>query len=111
VLSGLVLGLRFHEEGWLGGYSSHPRRLLRLGHISFMGLGLLNVLFAMSAPRFALRPGLADIASWAMIAGGCTMPLSCALVAWRKSLHLWFAVPVTSLLTGVGLAAWGMLAR
>jgi hypothetical protein len=111
VLSGLLLGLRFHEESWLGGYASHPRRLLRLGHISFMGLGVLNVIFAMSAPRFALRPALAEVASWAMVAGGCTMPLSCAIVAWRKSLHLCFAIPVASLLVGVGLAAWGLLAR
>ena len=33
MLSGAALGLFFHEESWLGGYGSWPRRLLRLGHI------------------------------------------------------------------------------
>jgi hypothetical protein len=111
VLSGLLLGLRFHEADWLGGYGSHPRRLLRLGHISFMGLGILNVLFALCESRLALRPGLVELASWAMVVGGVAMPLSCAVVAWRRSLHPVFAVPVTSLLVGVGLAAVGMLRR
>ena len=44
-LSGMVIGLLFHDEQWLGGYASCPRRLIRLGHISFVGLGILNILF------------------------------------------------------------------
>ncbi len=111
VVTGLLMGLRFHEESWLGGYTSHPRRLLRLGHISFMGLGILNLLFAMSAARSGLGPGGLGIASWAMVIGGITMPACCALVAWRKSLHFVFAVPVASLFVGVGLVAWGMVTR
>ncbi len=31
---------------WLGDYSSLPRRLMRLGHIAFFGLGILNILMA-----------------------------------------------------------------
>jgi hypothetical protein len=46
-----------------------------------------------------------------MILGSVTMPLCCGLMAWRPRLHLIFAVPVASLLVGVGLAAWGMLVR
>jgi hypothetical protein len=111
VLTGLLLGLRFHEESWLGGYASHPRRLLRLGHVSFMGLGILNLLFAASASRTGLASGALALASWTMLIGGVTMPACCALVAWRRSLHLVFAVPVASLLIGVGLVAWGMVTR
>jgi len=40
--SGLVLGLFFQRENWLGGYSSPKRRLYRLAHISFFGLGALE---------------------------------------------------------------------
>ena len=35
VLSGMAMGLFFHQDGWLGGYGSFRRRLLRLGHIAF----------------------------------------------------------------------------
>ncbi|MFI5370774.1 MAG: hypothetical protein ACHQ52_04380 [Candidatus Eisenbacteria bacterium] len=107
--SGLGLGLFFQREDWLGGYASHPRRLIRLGHISFLGLGILNVLFALGSARTLLAPGLLAVASWALIVGAVTMPVSCVLMAWRRQLQPVFAVPVTSLLLGAGLVAFGML--
>jgi len=57
IVSGAVMGLFFLREEWLGGYSSHPRRLLRLGHISFFGLGFTNVrqCFRFRAGQWALR--------------------------------------------------------
>jgi hypothetical protein len=50
-LTGLVLGLwsfggPMPVPEWLGDYSSLPRRLMRLGHIAFFGLGILNILMA-----------------------------------------------------------------
>ena len=48
VASGAVIGLFFHREEWAGGYGSYRRRMLRLGHISFFGIGILNFLFAMT---------------------------------------------------------------
>jgi hypothetical protein len=57
-LTGLVLGLwsfggPLPVPEWLGDYGSLPRRLMRLGHIAFFGLGILNILMAwqMSAAR------------------------------------------------------------
>src|SRR6478752_5122133 len=47
--SGFWLGLNFHQEHWLGGYASHKRRLYRLGHISFFGLALMNLMFYFTA--------------------------------------------------------------
>ena len=44
-ISGMALGMFFHGENWLGGYTSFKRRMYRLGHISFFGLGTVNVLF------------------------------------------------------------------
>jgi hypothetical protein len=37
-IAGAVLGLFFHDENWMGGYSSWRRRMSRLGHISFFAL-------------------------------------------------------------------------
>jgi hypothetical protein len=47
--SGLFLGLGFHLDHFLGGYTSLRRRLVRLGHIALVALGALNVLWALSA--------------------------------------------------------------
>lgn len=50
-VSGMVLGLFFHRENWLGGYGSFRRRMYRLAHISFFGLGAVNLLFWLTLQR------------------------------------------------------------
>jgi hypothetical protein len=109
LLAGLTLGMRFQRQDWLGGYASHPRRLIRLGHISFLGLGIINILFALGGERLRLAPGAGEVASWALIAGGVTMPACCGLMAWRPALQPLFAVPVVSLVLGTALIVLGML--
>src|SRR5437588_762585 len=52
-LSGMVLGLFFHHEHWLGGYGSWMRRMYRLGHISFLGLGAMSGVRAQNAELLA----------------------------------------------------------
>lgn len=103
LVSGALLGLFFRRENWLGGYASLPRRLVRLGHISFLGLGMLNVLFALSAPWLHLKDWQAGAASWGLIAGGVSMPAVCGLSAWNQRLVPLFVVPVACLIAAV---AW-----
>ncbi|MCA9293565.1 MAG: hypothetical protein KDA20_07110 [Phycisphaerales bacterium] len=109
VLSGAALGLRFHRDRFLGGYASWPRRLLRLGHIAFFGLGILNVLFACSLPRIDLAPPWPAIASFALIAGAVLMPTCCALAAWRRKFVPLFAAPVLSVATAITITWIGLL--
>jgi hypothetical protein len=101
--SGMMLGLFFHREKWLGGYGSFPRRMYRLGHISFFGLGAVNLLFWLTPQRIAPAASIAQIASWAswtFIVGGVTMPVCClAMAHWPKA-RLAFAVPVLNLILG-----------
>jgi len=111
LLSGLVLGMFFQRDDWLGGYGSFRRRLIRLGHISFLGLGILNILFALSLPRLHLEGTALTLAARALVAGGVTMPLCCGLMAWRRGLRLLFGIPVLSLVLGVSLIVRGLLLR
>ena len=95
--SGLVMGLFFHRENWLGGYDSFKRRMYRLGHISFFGLGTLNLLFYLTAPL--LPPGhFLTLASWTFVVGAASMPICCALMAHFPRARLLFAIPVINLL-------------
>ncbi|MFZ0303856.1 MAG: hypothetical protein WAL75_14300 [Terracidiphilus sp.] len=101
VLSGAFAGLFFHQENWLGGYGSYPRRMTRLGHISFFGLGLVNLIFAATVQQLFLRPAYLSIASWALILGAITMPICCFLSAWRKPFRHFFPIPVVSVAVGI----------
>jgi hypothetical protein len=102
MLSGAAIGLFFHDERWLGGYGSWPRRLLRLGHVSFFGIAFLNIAFAATLHVTGEIPG-ARTASWLLVAGAVLMPAVCALAAWWKPFrHLFFA-PV-AILVGAAVA-------
>ena len=110
-ISGAAMGVRFQGEHWMGGYASFPRRLYRLGHISFFGLGLINFLFAATLRVFAIQSPVVDLAGYAFIAGGALMPVCCLLMAHFPKMKpaAVFAAPVSSLLLGGGLTLFLIL--
>lgn len=101
VLSGAVVGLFFHREEWLGGYGSYQRRLMRLGHIAFFGLGFLNLIFAATSAQLLLQGRWLATASWGLLVGALTMPVCCFLSAWRKPWRHLFPLPVLAVTTGI----------
>jgi hypothetical protein len=101
VISGAVIGLFFHREDWMGGYSSYRRRLTRLGHISFFGLALVNFCFAFTQSLMPLPSPWNEVALWSFIIGAATMPMVCFLTAWRKPFRHLFFIPVGGVLLGV----------
>ncbi|MGE5617044.1 MAG: hypothetical protein ACM3X5_09025 [Bacillota bacterium] len=110
VVSGSFMGLRFHDEGWLGGYASFRRRLMRLGHIAFFGLGFLNLFFAFSVRVAPLAAPVGELAAIALMLGAITMPATCFLTAWKEDFRAFFPIPVTLVLAGIVslLAGWGL---
>ena len=96
VVSGVGLGLFFHRADFLGGYASFRRRLVRLGHIAFMALGMLNLIVAVSAHDSAL-----------LVAGGVLMPVVCFLTAWKEKCRHLFFLPVLTLVAAVILILTG----
>lgn len=110
VISGAVIGLFFHRDDWAGGYGSFPRRMLRLGHISFFGIGFLNFALGLTVAVVSLPPIHVQAASYAMIAGAISMPLLCFLTAWRKPFRHLFFIPVLSVLISATavVAGWPM---
>jgi len=109
-VSGMVLGMFFRGENWLGGYASFKRRMYRLGHISFFGLGAVNLLFCFTVQNFALSGELVHFASLAFVTGSIAMPLCCLVMAHFPQAHLIFAVPVISLIAG-GLMMLALVAH
>jgi hypothetical protein len=95
-LSGLILGLFFRREDWLGGYSSFKRRMYRLGHISFFGLGTVNLLFYLTVRDHPFG-GPLPAASLAFVVGAISMPICCLIMAHFPKAHLLFSIPVVSL--------------
>ena len=111
-LSGMVLGLNFHREDWLGGYASYRRRLYRLAHISFFGLAAVNLLFVLtlvSLETSTPAAGLTRLASQAFALGAISMPICCVIAAHKKDARVFFALPVASLLAGGACTLWEVI--
>jgi hypothetical protein len=105
-VSGAIIGLRFHREDFLGGYTSFRRRLLRLGHIALAALGMLNVVYGLApAPTSCTWPVF--LPGLLLLGGAIAMPLVCFLSAWREGFRHFFVVPVVLLIAAVLLIILG----
>lgn len=102
--TGALIGIFFHDEAWLGGYGTWRRRMVRLGHIAFLGTGLLNVAAALSVQNLA-SSALPAWVSWLLILGAATMPTACFLSAWRDAFRHTFVIPVASLIVATAAIA------
>lgn len=102
LLAGAATGLFFAGDGWLGGYASWPRRLCRLGHVAFVGTGLLNLGAHWTLQQVAASPATLAGVRALFLAGAVLMPLVCYGAAFRRPLRHAFVAPVASLLGGAG---------
>jgi ethanolamine transporter EutH len=106
---GVVMGLKFQREDWMGGYSAFPRRMVRLAHVALAALGMLNILFAQGAARLRLDASLLRAASISFIAAAVLMPAACLWLAARRRYFGVFALPIACLAAGLILTIGGLL--
>ncbi len=97
-VSGAIPGLFFHKPNWLGGYTSWPRRLIRLGHISFFGIGFINLGMGLTSHVLGMESVPASIL---MIVGAVAMPTVCYASAFRPAFRHLFFIPAGSVLISI----------
>lgn len=112
-ISGLVLGLwsfggPMEVPAWLGDYGDVSRRLARLGHISFFGLGILNLLLVRELPRCALREQAKRTASIAMNFGNVFLPLTLFAAAVYHPMKYAMGLPSSSAALALAITAYGV---
>ncbi|MBM3216444.1 hypothetical protein FJZ36_16205 [Candidatus Poribacteria bacterium] len=119
-ITGMVMGLRVEQFGfhrapegptWLGGYDSVQRRLLRLAHVAFIMLPVLNILYGQHIDDAALPDGWKLVGSSAMIFGAVGIPLLCLLAVWKHRAKWFLGVPATAVLVGNLILAAGLILR
>lgn len=99
-VSGAVPGLFFHKPDWLGGYTSWPRRLIRLAHISFFGIGFLNLGLGLTCMQLNIA---STAASTLMLLGAVTMPTVCYASAFQPVFRHLFFIPAGSVFVSIVL--------
>jgi hypothetical protein len=114
--TGLILGLwsfdgPFSVPGWLGEYDQTSRRLARLGHIAFFGLGILNILVAGALRRSPLGPPGRRVASIAMNFGNVFLPLTLFAAAAYRPFKYSMSAPALAVFVALVVTAYGVCRR
>jgi hypothetical protein len=82
--------------------------MMRLGHVSFFGLGFLNLAFALTVGALDLRVGL-GLPSVLLLMGAAGMPILCYLSAWKPVFRYLFFVPVLAIVSATGIVGWKLV--
>ncbi len=97
--------------GFLGDYTDTPRRSMRLGHMEFFGLGIINLLLAWELPRFVIGRRVVHGAVHAMNFGNVFLPLLPFAAAIYHSLKYVLPFPAISIFIALCLTAYDMTMR
>ncbi|MHC4409829.1 MAG: hypothetical protein ACYS0E_03695 [Planctomycetota bacterium] len=108
---GMILGLWSFDgpaavPGFLGAYDDTARRLMRLGHIAFFGLGFINLLLARELPSLPKR--VRRIAGRAMNIGNLGLPLTLVIASMVPPIKYLMPIPASAVLLALVLVAHGV---
>jgi len=111
--TGLIMGLwsfngPMPPPEWLGEYADVSRRLARLGHIAFFGLGILNVLLADELSTDRIGYTARRVASATMNFGNIFLPLTLFAAAAHHPLKYLLPVPAIAVSVALVVAAYGL---
>ncbi len=109
LILGLVMGMRAEGEQWLGGYTSLTRRYLRLGHIAFIALSIINILYGRELESAGIPAYVGSIGSPLMIFGAAGVPLVCISAAFFRKAKYFLPLPALAVLVGIGILVIGMI--
>jgi Na+/H+-dicarboxylate symporter len=108
-ISGMTLGLWAEREHWLGGYASVIRRYLRLAHVAFIALSIINILYGHELASVDLPNIVKNIGSALMIFGAAGVPLACISAAFLRKTKYLLPLPASALLIGTIILVIGLV--
>ncbi len=108
-ISGMALGLWSEGEKWLGGYASITRRYLRLAHVAFIALSVINILYGKELGSVTLPTHIRSIGSALMIFGAAGVPIACISAAFYRKAKYFLPLPALAVLIGTAILVIGMI--
>jgi hypothetical protein len=108
-ISGMIMGLRAEGEKWLGGYASVTRRYLRLAHVAFIALSIINILYGKELASVSLSDGIKNTGSALMIFGAVGVPVACISASFLRKTKYFLPLPASALLIGTIILVIGLI--
>jgi len=110
IIMGAIMGLWSFNGPFpspVGDYTSLPRRMLRLSHIAFIMLAIINILYGYEIDKLKIKEKLKKIGSNFMIYGAILMPfilLSSVFIELFKYLTI---IPAVFIITSLLIIVFG----
>ena len=109
LILGMIMGIWAEGKQWLGGYVSVTRRYLRLGHVAFIALSIINILYGKELPLIDLNDNMKNIGSYLMIFGAVGVPVICVAAAFIRKIKYFLPLPASAILVGTIILAIGLV--
>ena len=99
IFSGMVIMPVFLKDSLLGGYASFKRRFIRLGHIAFVVLGIINILYGLMGQGESLP----------LLIGAVGMATGCIISGFWEPFKYVLVVPAVLVFYATSTLAWKLL--
>ena len=116
ILAGLIVGAIMGMWSFngpmpspVGDYTSLPRRMLRLSHIAFIALAIINILYGYEVDKIQLKNKLKRLGSMCMIYGAISMPIFLIAAAFFEPLKYLTMISTTLVIIAVAIMAIGQI--
>lgn len=90
----------------VGDYSSLPRRMLRLSHIAFIALAMINILYGYGIDKIRVNDRLKNLGSKSMIYGSALMPVLLFIAVFYEPIKYLTFIPSCMVITAVVVMVW-----
>lgn len=91
----------------VGDYSSLPRRLLRLSHIAFIALAIMNILYGYEVDKINMKEKFKKIGSKCMMYGAILMPILLLAAVFLEPLKYLTIIPAILIIISVLIMVFG----
>lgn len=91
----------------VGDYTSLPRRMLRLSHIAFIALAIINILYGYEIDKIKIRDKIKRIGSNFIIYGTILMPLILLASVFYENFKYLTMIPAVLIMTSIFIMVLG----
>ena len=110
ILVGAILGMWSFNGPFpspVGDYTSLPRRMLRLAHIAFIALAIINILYGYEIDKLKIKGRIKRLGSLLIIFGAILMPIILIISAFYEPFKYLTIIPTTLIIISLIIIIYG----
>ena len=114
IIVGAVMGMWSFNgplDSPVGDYTSLPRRMLRLSHIAFIALAIINILYGYEIDKVKIKEKFKRMGSKCMIYGAILMPVLLIASVFVESFKYFMIIPTILIIIALLIMVSGKIKK